>query len=173
MLRGRELLTGNLYSHDSWDQYWEGTLKRTNGNIGRITTDTNVWTTNYGLADRLNVIAMVPYVWTSASQGVLHGIQGFQDLTLAAKWNFLDKPWTTYGSLRAFLVVSGGLPMTDYNPELLPLSIGMRQHARLVARNAELPIQSRMVSDRHDRIHVALEGRARPSRTSSPTTSSS
>ena len=104
---------------------WEGTVKRTNGNIGRITTDTNVWTTNYGLADRLNVIAMVPYVWTSASQGVLHGIQGFQDLTLAAKWNFLDKPWTTYGSLRAFLVVSGGLPMTDYNPELLPLSIGM------------------------------------------------
>ena len=125
MLRGRELQTGNLYSHDSWDQYWEGTVKRTNGNIGRITTDANVVTANYGLHDRLNVIAMVPYVWTNASQGVLHGIQGFQDLTLAAKWNFLDKPWTSQGALRAFLVVSGGLPMTNYNPELLPLSIGM------------------------------------------------
>ena len=125
MLRGRELQTANLYSHDSWDQYWEGTVKRTNGNIGRITTDSNVVTANYGLNDRLNVMAMVPYVWTNASQGVLHGIQGFQDLTLAAKWNFLDKPWTSHGALKAFLVVSGGLPMTDYNPELLPLSIGM------------------------------------------------
>lgn len=125
MLGGRELQTGNLFSYDSWDHYWEGTVRRTNGNIGQITTKANVWTANYGLADRLNVIAMVPYVWTSASQGVLHGIQGFQDLTLAAKWNFLDKPWGTYGALRAFLVVSGGLPMTDYNPELLPLSIGM------------------------------------------------
>ena len=37
---------------------------------------------------------MVPYVWTDASQGVLHGIQGFQDLTLAAKWNFLERPST-------------------------------------------------------------------------------
>ena len=29
----------------------------------------------YGVTDRLNVIAMLPYVWTSASQGVLerHG----------------------------------------------------------------------------------------------------
>ena len=125
MLRGRELQTGNLYSHDSWDQYWEGTVKRTNGNIGRITTDANVVTANYGLNDRLNVIAMVPYVWTNASQGVLHGIQGFQDLTLAAKWNVLDRPWTSHGALQAFFVVSGGLPMTDYNPELLPLSIGM------------------------------------------------
>lgn len=125
MLRGRELQTGNLYSHDSWDQYWEGTVKRTNGNIGRITTDSNVVTANYGLSNRLNVIAMVPYIWTNASQGVLHGIQGFQDLTLAAKWNFLDRPWTSHGALRAFAVVSGGLPMTNYNPELLPLSIGM------------------------------------------------
>jgi hypothetical protein len=124
MLGGRELQTGNHYSYDRWNQYWEGTVRRTNGNIGRITTKANVWTANYGLADRLNVIALVPYVWTHASQGVLHGIEGFQDLTLAAKWNFLDRPWTD-GSLRAFLVVSGGFPMTDYNPELLPLSIGM------------------------------------------------
>jgi hypothetical protein len=124
MLGSRELQTGNHYSYDSWDQYWEGTVRRTNGNIGRITTQANVLTANYGLADRLNVIAMVPYVWTRASQGVLHGIEGFQDLTLAAKWNFLDRPWTD-GALRAFFVVSGGFPMTDYNPEILPLSIGM------------------------------------------------
>src|SRR5262245_24768977 len=87
MLGRSELQTGSLYAHASWDQYWEGALKRRNANIGTITTETNVWYADYGLTNRLNVMGMVPYVWTRASQGVLHGIQGFQDLTLAAKWS--------------------------------------------------------------------------------------
>ncbi len=67
---------------------------------------------------------MVPYIWTEASQGVLHGSQGFQDLTVAAKWNFLERPSTKIGALRTFAVLSAGIPLTDYNIELLPLSIG-------------------------------------------------
>ena len=31
-------------THDSWDEYWEGALKRDNGNIGTITTQTNTGT---------------------------------------------------------------------------------------------------------------------------------
>ena len=125
MLGKRALLTGNFYSWDTWDQYWEGTLKRTNGNIGTITTETNVITANYGLFDRFNLIGSVPYVWTRASQGVLHGFEGLQDLTLAAKWSVLEKPMTSYGTLRTIVVVAAGIPMTNYNPELLPLSIGL------------------------------------------------
>lgn len=123
MMGGRELQTGNVFSYDTWDQYWEGDLKRRNGNIGTITTRMNVWSANYGLTDRFNVIGMVPYVWTHASQGVLHDISGLQDLSLAAKWSFLEKPIAA-GRLRAIAVVSAGLPMTNYNVELLPLSIG-------------------------------------------------
>ncbi len=125
MLAKHELLTANSYFHDSWDEYWEGTLKRTNGNIGTITTKANVAVANYGLSNRLNIIGMVPYVWTKASQGVLHGIDGFQDLTLAAKWSVVEKPVAGYGALRVIGVLSAGIPLTDYNPELLPLSIGM------------------------------------------------
>lgn len=125
MLRKHELLTGNFYSWDTWDKYWEGTLKRTNGNIGTITTKANVIAANYALFDRFNLIGTVPYVWTRASLGVLHGIEGFQDLTLAAKWSVLEKPMTGYGTLRTIFVVAAGIPMTDYNPELLPLSIGL------------------------------------------------
>jgi hypothetical protein len=124
MMGKGELQTGNHYSYDTWDQYWEGTLKRRNANIGTITTQANVWTANYGLHDRLNVIGMVPYVWTRASQGVLHGIGGFQDLTLAAKWNAIERPFAN-GQLRVIAVLAGGLPMTNYNVELLPLSIGL------------------------------------------------
>lgn len=125
IMMGRgELRTANLYSYDRWDQYWEGTLKRTNDNIGTITTRTNVLMANYGLTNRLNVIGMVPYVWTRASQGVLHGINGFQDLSLAAKWSAVERR-ISGGQFRAIGVVAAGLPMTDYNVELLPLSIGM------------------------------------------------
>lgn len=69
MMGKGELQVGNLYSHDSWDEYWEGTLSRRNANIGSITTTTNTWSANYGLTDTLNVIGMVPYIWTRASQG--------------------------------------------------------------------------------------------------------
>ncbi len=125
MLAGRELLTGNSYAYDTWDKYWEGELKRSNANIGTITTKVNVLHANYGLADRLNVIGMVPYVWTKPSQGYLHGIQGFQDVTLGLKWKAIERTSSSVGSLGAFAVVSAGIPLTDYNPELLPLSIGL------------------------------------------------
>jgi hypothetical protein len=125
MLAKQQLLTGNSYSYDRWDEYWEGTLKRANGNIGTITTRTNTFAANYGLFDRFNLIGHVPYVWTHASQGVLHGIEGFQDLTLAAKWSVLEKPMTSAGTLRTIVVVAAGIPLTNYNPELLPLSIGL------------------------------------------------
>jgi len=124
MMAKHDLCAGDLYSHESWDQYWEGSLKRGNGNIGTITTQTDTWFANYGVTNRLNVIATVPYVWTRASEGVLHGMRGFQDVTLAAKYNLLDTPFTTHGSLRTIGVISGGLPLTDYAPDFQPLSIG-------------------------------------------------
>jgi hypothetical protein len=116
--------TGVVYGHDSWDQYWEGTLKRGNGNIGTVTTESLTWSGNYGITSRLNVIAMVPYIWTSASQGTLHGQKGLQDLTVALKYNLLDTPFTKAGNLRAIVVASGSTPLSDYVPDLLPLTIG-------------------------------------------------
>ena len=119
------LCTGFSYTHDSWDTYWEGTLKRTNGNIGMITTETVGWMGTYGITDRLNAIAMLPYVWTSASQGVLHSQNGFQDLGVALKFRLLETPFTSAGSLRAIVVASVGTPASDYTPDFLPLSIGL------------------------------------------------
>lgn len=148
MMGKGELQVGNLYSHDSWDEYWEGTLSRRNANIGSITTTTNTWSANYGLTDTLNVIGMVPYIWTRASQGVLHGIDGFQDLTLGVKWNAIERP-VADGRLRAIAVVS---PAAVHRPG---------QHARVVARHREFPVQPGLVSDRIDRLHLAVEGATR------------
>jgi hypothetical protein len=124
MMGKGELFTGYVYAQDGWDQYWEGALKRENGNIGTLTTKTSNWFGNYGLTNRLNIVGTLPYVWTRASQGVLHGMQGVQDLTVAAKYSLLEKPSTKVGSLRAIGVLSAGLPVTDYVPDFQPLSIG-------------------------------------------------
>jgi hypothetical protein len=117
--------TGVLYAHESWSEYWEGTLKRDNGNIGTVTTQSITWVAGYGVTDRLSVMAMLPYVWTSASQGPLHGLHGTQDITLAAKYRLLSTPFGERGTLRALVVGVAGAPASHYTPDFLPLSIGL------------------------------------------------
>jgi hypothetical protein len=125
MMPGHVLCTGFVYRHDGWDRYWEGTLERGNGNTGTVTTQSVSRMGTCGVTDRLNVIAMVPYVWTEASTGTLSGMEGVQDLTAAVKWNALSTGLTSLGALRAFLVASGSVPLSDYTPDFLPMSIGL------------------------------------------------
>jgi hypothetical protein len=66
----------------------------------------------------------VPYVWTNPSQGVLHGMSGVQDLTIAAKYSLLETELTRGGVVRAILVAGASAPVTDYSPDFQPLSIG-------------------------------------------------
>src|SRR4026207_2000328 len=93
----RALRTGLLYARDSWSNYWEGGLKRDNENIGTVTTQSVTWMAAYGVTDRLSVMAALPYVWTHASQGPLHGMRGLQDVTFAAKYRLLSTPFTDRG----------------------------------------------------------------------------
>jgi hypothetical protein len=123
MVAKRALFAGDIYTYDSWDQYWEGRLKRVNGNLGTVSTQTNALYFNYGFADRLNFIVNISYVWTHASQGVLHDQKGFQDITVAAKYNLFQRPFEA-GTVRAFAVISGAFPLPNYQPNFQPLSIG-------------------------------------------------
>lgn len=124
MMPKKDFCTGFLFTHDQWKNYWEGTLKRDNGNIGTIATNQVTYMGAYGVTDKLNIIAMLPYVWTKASQGVLSNMSGVQDLTLGAKYNFLKQAIGT-GEFTAFGVGSYSTPVTNYTPDFLPLSIGL------------------------------------------------
>jgi hypothetical protein len=123
MIERGTLFTGYLFTYDRWEEYWEGALKRDNGNIGTLTTRTSSWYVNYGVTNRLNVIATMPYVRTHASQGVLQNMQGLQDFSVAAKYQLFSVP-SPIGIVSTFAVGSAGLPMTDYTPDFYPLSIG-------------------------------------------------
>ena len=125
MMPRQQLCTGFVYMHDHWDRYWEGPLERGSGNIGTLTTQSVSWMGTYGVTDRVNLIAMVPWVTTEASAGTLSGMDGVQDLTAAVKWHALDTALTSLGTLQAFLVASGSVPLTDYTPDFLPMSIGL------------------------------------------------
>lgn len=124
MMPVRRLGNGLFYTCDSWKAYWEGTLKRDNQNIGTLTTQSAAWMGAYGLHEKVTLIATLPYVWTSASGGTLTGMQGLQDLTVAAKYNFFKKAYTN-SKLNFFALGSFSIPLSNYSVDLLPLSIGM------------------------------------------------
>lgn len=124
MMPKNDFCTGFMGTYDKWTEYWEGTLKRENGNIGSISTTSVMWFGNYGVTDKLNVMASVPFVRTKASAGTMHGMSGIQDLMLTAKYRLVQQAMDS-NKLRVFAVASAGIPLTDYTPDFLPLSIGL------------------------------------------------
>jgi hypothetical protein len=124
MLSKRTLMTSVVYSHDSWNQYWEGTRKRSNDNIGTLTTQMVTASVAYGITNRLGIAMSLPYVKTEASQGTLHGMQGIQDLSIAAKFRLLTTPFTNVGALSAFISGTAAAAVGDYSPDLPPVAIG-------------------------------------------------
>lgn len=144
MMNKHQFCTGFDYMHSSWDQYWEGTLKRTNANIGTITTQSVMLMPNYGITNNLNVMASAQYVWTGASAGTMKGMKGLQDLSVFVKWRPVVK---SFGQNKLSLFVLGGYsaPMTNYVVDFLPLSIGLGTK-NLIGRG--------MVDFQHNRINV-------------------
>jgi len=125
MMAKNNYCSGLMYNYSSWDQYWEGTLKRNNLNLGTVSTTMIAYMGNYGVSDKLNVLFGLPYIKTKASAGTLHGMQGLQDLSLWVKWMPYEKEFGK--STLSFYAIGGvSVPVSDYTPDLLPLSIGLR-----------------------------------------------
>ncbi len=115
---------GPMYSYSSWKNYWEGTLKRDNLNLGNVTTQTYSIMGNYGITRKLNALFNVPYVQTNASAGTLHGMKGLQDLSLFLKWRPIQKRMGD-GRLSIFAIGGFSIPLSNYVADFQPLSIGL------------------------------------------------
>lgn len=124
MMNKNQFCSGFMYGHSSWDTYWEGTLKRTNENLGTVTTQSVMYMANYGITDKLNVMAGAPYVWTKASAGTLAGMSGVQDVSLFVKYIPFQKRMGK-GTLTTYALGGISTPLTDYVIDFLPLSIGL------------------------------------------------
>jgi hypothetical protein len=109
---------GVMLMQDQFDNYWEGTTKRNNLNMGTMTMKGLGVMATYGLADNLNIVATAPYLQTKASAGVMSGMSGLQDLTLGLKYKLMK-----INNLSANLIVGGSIPTTNY-VAAFPLAIG-------------------------------------------------
>lgn len=130
MIPGNFYCAGVVYNHSNWKDYWEGTFKRENGNIGILTTNTYTVVGNYGLTNKLDLLFSVPYITTNASAGTLKGQKGFQDLTLTLKWLAVQTE-IGKGIFSLHAIASGSLPLSNYEADFLPVSIGL--HSRSIA----------------------------------------
>lgn len=125
MMNKNNLCAGATYEYSSWKNYWEGTLKRNNLNLGTVSTQMVGVMGTYGITNKLNVIVGLPYVKTNASAGTLHGQKGVQDLSLFVKWMPVSKK-IGKGILYGYGIAGYSMPVTNYVADFLPLSIGLR-----------------------------------------------
>ena len=124
MMSKNDLCIGPMFSYSSWKNYWEGTFKRNNQNLGTVSTKMYGLMGTYGVTRKLNIIFNVPYVQTNATTGTLHGMKGFQDASLWVKWMPIEQP-VGNGTLSVYTIGGFSTPLTNYIADYLPLAIGM------------------------------------------------
>lgn len=125
MMSKNNFCFGAVYQYSSWDEYWEGTFKRENLNLGTVSTKSIAIMGNYGVSDKLNIIFSLPYAETKASAGTMGGQKGLQDLSLTIKYMPIEK---TIGKATYSLYALGSFstPISNYSADYLPLSIGLQ-----------------------------------------------
>lgn len=124
MMNKGQLCLAAIYGHESWDEYWEGTLKRDNGNIGTLTRQSVTPMFALGLSDRVNIIGALPWVSTEASQGQMRGVSGLQDLGLWIKARAYVKE-TGNGVFTIHTTLGVMFPVSNYLADYVPFSLGL------------------------------------------------
>ena len=131
MMEKNFFCVGPTAGYSSWKNYWEGTNKRENLNLGRVSSTHFMLMGNYGITSKLNVLFGLPYIKTKASAGQLAGQKGLQDLSLFIKWQAWDKH-IGKGHIKTFVTAGYAFPVSNYTPDLLPLSIGLHSKNSLL-----------------------------------------
>lgn len=124
MMENKFFCVGPTAGYSSWKNYWEGTLKRDNVNMGRVSTTNFMVMGNYGITNKINVLFSLPYIKTKASAGNMAGQKGLQDISLIVKWVAYQKH-IAQGDLKAILLGGYAAPLSNYEADFLPLSIGL------------------------------------------------
>lgn len=136
MMQKNFFCVGPTAGYSSFKNYWEGTLKRDNLNMGRVSATNFMIMGNYGITNRLNVLFGLPYIKTKASAGQMAGQKGLQDLSLWIKWVGYEKH-IAKGDLQAIIIGGYSAPVSNYSPDILPLSIGLHSRAATIRLMAD------------------------------------
>jgi len=130
MMGKQNLCIGSVYQYSGWKEYWEGSSKRENLNMGTVSTKSIAVMGNYGLTDNLNFLFSLPYVKTNATAGTMQGQKGIQDLSLSLKYRPIEK--TTGRSIYSlYLLGTFSTAVSNYTADYLPLNIGLKTKTAL------------------------------------------
>ncbi|MBN8678591.1 MAG: hypothetical protein J0M29_10225 [Chitinophagales bacterium] len=123
MPQGQLCILGQ-YTNSQWENYWQGETKRSNSNLGKVSTQSAMLMANYGITSNLNVMLGLPYVWTGSTKSYITGQKGLQDLSLFLKYQILERE-ALGGAFK--IQTTGGLstPVSNYTNDLMPFSIGV------------------------------------------------
>lgn len=139
MMQKNFFCVGPTVGKSSWKNYWEGTFKRDNANLGKVSSTVAMIMGNYGVTDKLNLLFGLPYIKTKASAGQLAGQKGVQDLSLFVKWVAKEK-MIGKGNLKGILIGGYSTPVSNYTADLLPFSIGLHSKTAMVRLMADYEI---------------------------------
>jgi hypothetical protein len=141
MMNKNNFCFGAVYQYSSWNEYWEGTFKRENLNLGTVSTQGVAVMGNYGITDKLNFLFSVPYLETKATAGTMKGQKGMQDLALTIKYMPFEKVvGNTVYSLYAF--GSYSFPTTDYTADYSPLSLCLHSKTATLRLMGDVQVHS-------------------------------
>jgi hypothetical protein len=152
MMTKNNFCTGVVYNYSSWKDYWEGTYKRDNANLGTVSSQMIALMGNYGITDKLNILFSIPYVQTKASAGSMKGINGVQDLSLWVKWMPVDTKLGR-GDFSFYGVAGYSFPATNYVADFLPMSIGLRSKNLSVRAIADYQVRKFFVTGSATYVH--------------------
>lgn len=126
MMQQREFCFAGIYNYGSWNQYWEGSTLRKNETVHVLERTMLLPMVAIGIHNQVNLIVAAPYVKTESKEpngGKFAGAQGFQDISIALKSQFLNKQIGS-GRLAFLNTISFSTPMTNYLSDYRPYSIG-------------------------------------------------
>ena len=127
MMKKGEACLAVDYNTGSWDQYWEGTYLRSNGNVQTLHRTAITPMVAVGLHKKVNLLIATPYVQTQSSDpngGKQAGAKGFQDIAidLKVKWLNLGNDKSRLSFLTNFGFAT---PISNYLSDYAPYSIGL------------------------------------------------
>lgn len=125
MMAKNNFCVGAMYGHSSWKNYWEGTFKRDNKNLGTVSSQMYSVMGNYGITNKLNFLFGAPYVKTKATAGTLRGAEGIQDLSLWLKWMPYEKQISKKTTFSIYGIGGFSTPLSNYQGDYLPLALGL------------------------------------------------
>jgi len=127
MMDARKACVLANYDAGTFDQYWEGSLLRSNETIATVHRNTALPMAAIGILDQLNLYLGAPYVSTHSTYpngGKFAGANGFQDFYIGLKYRVFQKKMKQDNTLAGFLNVGFSAPMTNYLSDYMPYSIG-------------------------------------------------